>query len=171
MTDGIAASARRTVVGLGELLWDLLPEGKQLGGAPANFAYITSLLGDNGIVASRIGNDDLGAEAVRKLDELRLPTTYVQRDAHHPTGVVKVEVDAAGQPRFQIAQPVAWDFMEWTSGWQQLAQQADAVCFGSLAQRTPTSHATIREFVQATRKDAVKVFDVNLRQAFFSADI
>lgn len=171
MTDGTAASGRRTVVGLGELLWDLLPKGKQLGGAPANFAYITSLLGDNGIVASRIGNDDLGAEAALKLDELRLHTTYIQRDAHHPTGVVKVEVDAAGQPRFQIAQPVAWDFMEWTSGWQQLAQQADAVCFGSLAQRTATSHATIREFVQATRKDAVKVFDVNLRQAFFSADI
>jgi len=171
MTDGTAASGRRTVVGLGELLWDLLPKGKQLGGAPANFAYITSLLGDDGIVASRIGNDDLGAEAALKLDELRLHTTYIQRDAHHPTGVVKVEVDAAGQPRFQIAQPVAWDFMEWTSGWQQLAQQADAVCFGSLAQRTATSHATIREFVQATRKDAVKVFDVNLRQAFFSADI
>ena len=171
MTPDAKTDSRRTVVGLGELLWDVLPEGKQLGGAPANFAYITSLLGDNGIVASRIGNDDLGAEAVRKLDELHLPTTHIQRDAQHPTGVVKVEVDAAGQPRFQIAQPVAWDFMEWTSGWQQLAQQADAVCFGSLAQRTPTSHATIREFVQATPKDAVKVFDVNLRQAFFSADI
>jgi fructokinase len=171
MTNGMVPAARRKVIGLGELLWDLLPKGKQLGGAPANFAYITSLLGDDGIVASRIGNDDMGAEALQRLDELHLPTPHIQIDASHPTGAVIVEVDAAGQPRFEIAQPAAWDFMEWTSAWQQLAQQADAVCFGSLAQRAPTSHATIREFVQATHRDAVKVFDVNLRQTFFSADL
>ena len=164
-------SEKRKVVGLGELLWDLLPNGKQLGGAPANFAYITKLLGDEGIVASRIGDDPLGSEAMRRLSELRLGTESIQQDREHATGSVKVEVDTAGQPRFEIAESVAWDFLEWTPGWQALAQQADAVCFGSLAQRAPTSRATIRQFVHSTRPGAVRVFDVNLRQAFYSADI
>ena len=164
-------SEKRKVVGLGELLWDLLPNGKQLGGAPANFAYITKLLGDEGIVASRIGNDQLGSEAMRRLAELRLGTESIQQDKEHATGSVKVEVDTAGQPRFEIAESVAWDFLEWTSGWQEFAQQADAVCFGSLAQRAPTSRATIRQFVHSTRPGAVRVFDVNLRQAFYSAEI
>jgi len=164
-------SENRKVVGLGELLWDVLPNGKQLGGAPANFAYITKLLGDEGIVASRIGKDQLGSEAMGRLSELRLATESIQQDKDHATGSVKVEVDTAGQPRFEIAESVAWDFLEWTQGWQQLAQQADAVCFGSLAQRAPTSRATIRQFVHSTRPDAIRVFDVNLRQAFYSADI
>jgi len=167
--DGV--SENRKVVGLGELLWDVLPNGKQLGGAPANFAYITKLLGDEGIVASRIGKDQLGSEAMGRLSELRLATESIQQDKDHATGSVKVEVDTAGQPRFEIAESVAWDFLEWTQGWQQLAQQADAVCFGSLAQRAPTSRATIRQFVHSTRPDAIRVFDVNLRQAFYSADI
>jgi len=164
-------STRRTVVGLGELLWDLLPAGKQLGGAPANFAYITSLLGDNGVPASRLGQDDLGAEALRRLKQLGLPTDFIQRDAQHPTGIVRVEVDRAGQPRFEICESVAWDFLEWTSQWQKLAGEADAVCFGSLAQRSASNRSTIRSFLQALRPDAVCVFDVNLRQNFYSADV
>jgi fructokinase len=171
MTAEPAIGAKRNVVGLGELLWDLLPKGKQLGGAPANFAYMTSLLGDDGIVASRVGNDELGETAVRRLSELHLGAALIQRDAHHATGSVKVDVDAAGQPHFEIAESVAWDFLEWTPAWQKLAQKADAVCFGSLAQRAPTSRATIRQFVHATREDAVRVFDVNLRQAFYSTEI
>ncbi len=157
------------VVGLGELLWDLFPAGKQLGGAPANFAYITSLLGDEGIPASRLGADDLGAEALQRLKELGLPTEFVQRDADYPTGTVKVEVDSSGQPRFEIAQSVAWDFLAWTPQWQTLAQRADAVCFGSLAQRSEASRATIRNLLGAMRPDALRVFDVNLRQDFFTA--
>ena len=165
-------SKRHIVVGLGELLWDLLPAGKQLGGAPANFAYITSLLGDEGIPASRLGQDALGEEAILRLRELALPTAFIQEDADHPTGTVQVEVDAAGQPRFEISESVAWDFLEWTPQWQRLAQQADAVCFGSLAQRSERSRATIRKFVLAARqRDAVRVFDVNLRQSFFSAQV
>lgn len=162
---------RHKIVGVGELLWDLLPTGKQLGGAPANFAYITSLLGDEGIPASRVGQDDLGWEAIRRLTHLGLPDTFLQKDATHPTGTVKVEIDAAGQPRFEICESVAWDFLECTAQWQGLAAQADAVCFGSLAQRSAASRAAIRSFLQSTRADAVRIFDVNLRQGFFNADI
>jgi fructokinase len=156
------------VVGLGELLWDLLPSGKQLGGAPANFAYITNLLGDAGIPASRIGDDDLGNEAINRLRGLLVNSSFVQRDPIHPTGTVKVEVDAAGQAHFEIMAPVAWDFLQWTNAWNELASQCDAVCFGSLAQRSPQSHATILNFVRTTRPEALRVFDVNLRKNFYS---
>ena len=160
------------IVGLGELLWDLLPAGKQLGGAPANFAYITSLLGDEGIPASRLGQDALGEDAILRLRELNLPTAFIQEDEDHPTGTVQVEVDAAGQPRFEISESVAWDFLDWTPQWKMLAQQADAVCFVSLAQRAERSRATIRKFLlSAQQRNTVRVFDVNLRQNFFTAQI
>ena len=161
----------RNIVGVGEILWDVLPDGKKLGGAPANFAYISTLLGDQGIVASRAGSDSLGNEAVMQLGALGVTTEFVQRDPVHPTGTVQVEVDHAGQPKFEIAEDVAWDFLEWTAGWEELAERADAICFGSLAQRAETSRVTIRQFLKAARKDAVRVFDVNLRQAFFSEEI
>lgn len=165
------ARKRYTTVGLGELLWDLLPTGKQLGGAPANFAYITSLLGDEGIPASRLGEDTHGHEAIERLTDLGLPAGFIQKDATHPTGMVKVEIDGAGQPRFEICESVAWDFLEWTPQWQKLAADADAVCFGSLAQRSAQSRSTICSFLAATRSNAVRVFDVNLRQNFFTADV
>jgi len=162
---------RFQVVGLGELLWDLFPSGKKLGGAPANFAYITSLLGDEGIPASRLGQDDLGAAALQRLSELALPTSFIQRDASHPTGTVRVDVDSAGQPRFEISESVAWDFLEWTPEWQTLSTRADAVCFGSLAQRSMPSRSCVRRFLEGTRPDTVRVFDVNLRQQFFDAEV
>jgi fructokinase len=158
-----------TIVGLGELLWDIFHEGKQLGGAPANFAYMTNLLGDTGIVASRVGKDALGNEARQRLKNLGLQTSFLQGDADHPTGTVKVDVDPSGQPTFRIAETVAWDFLEWTLEWRSLAQQADAVCFGSLAQRCPQSRDTIRAFLKAMRPGTTRVFDVNLRQNFYSA--
>jgi fructokinase len=161
---------KRRVVGIGELLWDVLPSGKQLGGAPANFAYITNLLGDAGIVASRIGDDRLGEEALQRLRRLGVSAEFVQKDEARSTGIVRVELDN-GQPRFQILQPVAWDSLEWTQTWAQLASEADAVCYGSLAQRSEPSRATIRRFLQETRPEAVRIFDVNLRQNFYSKEV
>lgn len=160
-----------TVIGLGELLWDIFPQGKQLGGAPANFAYITSLLGDHGIIASRVGADDLGEEATRRLHHLRLPTDFLQIDSRYPTGTVNVQVDEKGQPQYEITQHVAWDFFELTREWRTLAGQASAICFGTLAQRSPASRRTIVEFLKAARPSAIRVFDVNLRQSFFSPEI
>jgi len=165
------AGKRRKIVGLGEILWDLLPSGKQLGGAPSNFAYISTLLGNEGIVASRIGNETLGHEAVQRLAKLGVGTASIQADPVHPTGTVQVEVDPAGQPRFEIAEGVAWDFLEWTPAWEHLAAQSDAICFGSLAQRAPTSRVTIRQFLGAANRDAVRIFDVNLRQQFHSKEV
>lgn len=162
----------RTIVGLGELLWDVFPGGgSELGGAPANFAYMTSLLGDEGIVASRVGGDALGRKAGRRLERIGLRSSCVQRDKKHLTGTVKVQVAADGQPNFEIAESVAWDFLEWTPEWQTLAAKTDAVCFGSLAQRSPTSRKTIRTFLQSLRPGTIRVFDVNLRQSFYSAQI
>jgi fructokinase len=162
---------KRKIVGIGELLWDLLPAGPSLGGAPANFAYIATLLGDQGIVASRVGRDSLGRQALDRMETLELNTDHVQVDAEHPTGTVNVAIDANGQATFEIAHPVAWDSLEWTPSWRRLAEEANAVCFGSLAQRSPLSRATIRSFLNAVSRDAITVFDVNLRQPYFSQEI
>jgi len=167
----MSSAGKPIIVGLGELLWDLLPSGKQLGGAPANFAYIATLLGNEGTPASGIGSDALADEVLQRLAELGLTTAYVQRDPTHPTGTVNVQIDGTGQPSFEIAESVAWDFLEWTHAWQQLAERADAVCFGSLAQRSRQSRSTIRSFLRATRPEAIRIFDANLRQDFYTAQI
>ena len=161
----------QTVVGLGELLWDLLPGGKQLGGAPANFAYWSTVLGDGGVVASRIGADEPGREAMECLARVGVGASHVQIDRLHPTGTVRVEVGESGQPDFTIEQSVAWDFIAWTSDWRELAAGAAAVCFGSLAQRSPGSRKTIHRFVDAAPAGALIVFDVNLRESFHSAEV
>ena len=162
---------KKKVVGLGEVLWDMLPRGACLGGAPANFAYITTLMGDQGIVASRVGEDSRGLEALQRMEELGLNIDRVQTDGEHPTGIVNVDLDGNGQAQFEIKHPVAWDFLEWTSDWKQLAERADAVCFGSLAQRSERSRTTIRQFLTATLPGTIKVFDVNLRQSYYSREI
>jgi len=162
---------RPIVVGLGELLWDLFPKGKQLGGAPANFAYITALLGDSGIVASRVGDDRLGQEALWHLKSSGLDVSRIQRDPTHPTGTVKVEVDLRGQPEYHISENVAWDFLEFSEDWISLARATHAVCFGSLAQRNSVSRAAIRAFLSALPSFAIGIFDVNLRQSYFSGDL
>ncbi|MGA3092710.1 MAG: carbohydrate kinase [Terriglobales bacterium] len=162
---------KKLVVGLGEVLWDILPGRKYLGGAPANFAYMTNLMGDHGIVASRVGTDARGLEAMRRIEVLGLTVEAVQRDGSYPTGAVNVHVDDRGMARFEIEEPSAWDFLEWTPEWHTLAQKADAVCFGSLAQRAAESRNSIRRFVRATRPAAVRVFDVNLRPPFYSQSV
>lgn len=164
-------TARLIMVGLGEVLWDLLPSGRVLGGAPTNFAYMTSVLGNRGIVASRVGADSLGQEACKAMEDLGLTTEYIQRDEDHETGSAGVLLDPAGLPTFTIKESVAWDFLQWTPVWDELSAQADVVCYGSLAQRSPISAQAIDQFLSNTRKETLKIFDVNLRQSFYSKEI
>jgi fructokinase len=163
--------AQYSVVGLGELLWDLLPGGKQLGGAPTNFAYIAGCLGDDAIVASRVGEDELGAEALARLAQLGLPASFVQRDETHPTGTVLVDINESGEPTYTSSPDTAWDHLVWTPQWKELATRADAVCFGTLAQRSTESRAAIQKFLQETRPAAMRIFDVNLRHSFATLEL
>lgn len=161
---------RKTIVGLGELLWDLLPTGERLGGAPANFTVMAARLGNRGTIASGLGADARGERAVRQLRRFPVDLEYVQTISGQSTGTVGVEFKD-GEPRYVIHKPAAWDFLQWTSEWQELAAQADAVCFSTLGQREPASRATMQHFLAATRPDCVRVLDVNLRPPFFSADV
>jgi fructokinase len=160
----------KIIVGLGELLWDMLPEGKQLGGAPANFSVMSARLGNRAVIASRLGNDVLGREARKYLAPLPADLNSIQEDAKHSTGSVSVTL-TAGQAEYLFHEPVAWDFLDFTPQWKQLAAEADAVCFGTLAQRQPVSRKTIHAFLAATRKECVRVFDVNLRKPFYTRGV
>jgi fructokinase len=159
------------VVGLGELIWDMFPEGRRLGGAPSNFAYISRLLGDGAALASRVGRDALGREAAERFERAGLSTGYLQTDDAHPTGTVGVRIGAGGEPQFNVNENSAWDYLEWTPEWERLAARADVVCFGTLGQRRPEARETIRRFLEATRPDALRLFDVNLRHSFFTPDM
>jgi len=158
-------------VGLGEVLWDLLPAGKQLGGAPANFAFHAAQLGAAGHVASAVGDDALGREILDRLDALGLNRACVAVDPDHPTGVVDVTLDGAGVPAYVIRKGVAWDFVPDTPALRALAARTNVVCYGTLAQRSPASRVTIRQFIEATPPDALRIFDVNLRQRYYDADV
>jgi fructokinase len=166
-----SSDKRPVVVGIGEVLWDLLPRGKQLGGAPANFACHAGKLGAEAYVLSSVGADSLGRELLGQLAQLGLDRRFVQRDELHPTGTVSVEIDELGQPRYVIHENVAWDHIAFSPQAAELAARADVVCFGSLAQRSAVSRATIRSFLAATRKDCLRVFDVNLRQHDYNREI
>lgn len=157
------------MVGLGELLWDLLPEGARLGGAPANFAVMAGRLGSQAVIASRVGVDALGIDARERLAALPVDASLIQTDEELPTGTVTVAIEG-GEPKYTIHEPAAWDRMELTPEWRALAETADAVCFGTLAQRHERSRETIREFLDATRPECVRVMDVNLRAPFWQAD-
>src|SRR5690348_17445779 len=145
----------KCIVGLGELLWDMLPQGPQLGGAPSNFAVMASRLGNHAAVATRIGTDPLGRDAMAFLSTTPLDVGYVQEDFSRITGTVSVAIEQ-GQPHYIIHEPVAWDFLEFTPHWLALAEQADAVCFGTLAQRSPASRRTIESFLHETRPECVR---------------
>lgn len=159
-----------TIVGLGEVLWDDLPTGKMLGGAPANFAYVSAQLGNHGIIASRVGSEESGREILEKFRVVGVDESHIQIDEEHPTGNVSVALDG-GQPSYKIIENVAWDFLEITDDWRELAEKADAVCFGSLAQRNEVSRETIMDFLTYTRLETRRIFDVNLRQSFYSFEI
>jgi fructokinase len=173
------------ILGIGELLWDLLPEKSPLlagvpiagssskgllGGAPANFAVMAGRLGNHAVILSRIGRDELGRKAIECLDPLPADTSFLEVDAVYETGRVTVAFDN-GQPHYTIHQPAAWDFLELTDRWVQLAERADAVCFGSLAQRSLESLQTIQTLVAQTSDSCVRVFDVNLRAPFYSSEV
>lgn len=160
-----------TVVGLGELIWDMLPDGKQLGGAPTNFAYVSNLLGNQVAVASRVGRDELGREARARLERMGINAGFLQVDDVHPTGTVGVRVGERGEAHFAVNENSAWDYLEWTARWEELARATAAVCFGTLGQRQPRARATILKFLAATRTASVRVFDVNLRHSFFTPEM
>ena len=158
------------IVSVGEVLWDLLPSGRQLGGAPANFAYHAHALGAEASLVSRVGKDEAGRDILRQFQAWRLPSHLVQVDGHAQTGLVTVALDAAGAPQYIIHEPVAWDFLELTAPAMDAARQADVVCFGSLAQRQLGSRQTVLQLVAATSPKALRIFDVNLRQKYYSHD-
>ncbi len=162
---------RPQLVGLGELLWDAYEDSKRLGGAPANVAYHAAALGNETIVATRVGVDELGREATAQLAAAHVSTDFIQVDTMRPTGVTHVRVNDRGEPSFSIPEEVAWDHLEWSSSWQALAESADVVCFGTLALRAPRSRSTILQFLRSTTPNAVRVFDVNLRHSFYSEDL
>ncbi len=159
------------IVGLGEVLWDVLPDGKQLGGAPANFAYHAKALGGQSYVVSSVGNDELGREAFEQLNQIHLNHEFIAVDPQHPTGTATIELDSQGAPDFTIHENVAWDYITFSSGLRELAARTDAVCYGSLAQRSEVSRTTIYSFLESVPPDCLCVFDINLRQSFFSKAI
>ena len=160
---------KRYVVGLGEALFDCLPEGSKLGGAPANFAYHVSQFGFDAMAISALGNDMWGDQARTEFDEKKL--NYIMPTVDYPTGTVQVTLDDEGVPTYDIKTNVAWDNIPFTPEVEAVAKNARAVCFGSLAQRNAVSQETIRKFLAATPKDCLKIFDINLRQNFYTKEI
>lgn len=184
------------ILGIGELLWDIVPAGPPdltadptpdrgspgvdvgnsssrvalLGGAPANFAVMAGRLGNHAAILSRIGRDELGRNAVDKLDPLPVDTSFLQVDPEHETGRVTVDF-VNGEPHYTIHEPAAWDFLSLSMQWVGLAERADAICFGSLAQRRETSRHTIQSLAAETRANCIRVFDVNLRPPFVSGEV
>ena len=159
------------IVGLGEVLWDLYPDAAHFGGAPANFASHAASLGAEAWMVSAVGADDFGDRALAALRERGVHCDHLAQDPHHATGRVLVTLDAAGVASYEFAADTAWDHLVWTDGLAALAARCDAVCFGTLGQRSPDSRETIRRFLQATPPAALRVFDVNLRQRFYDAEI
>lgn len=157
------------IIGLGEALWDVLPEGKKLGGAPANFAFHAGQFGFDAMAVSAVGKDALGDETLKSFDEKELK--YVMPRVDFPTGTVQVTLDAQGVPTYDIKQGVAWDNIPFTPELEAAAKNCRAVCWGSLAQRSEVSRKTIHKFLDATPKDCLKIFDINLRQNFYDKDI
>lgn len=162
---------KQSVIGIGEALFDVLPEGKKLGGAPANFAYHVSQFGIESCAVSAMGNDELGKELIKELNEHQL--NYQIETVDYPTGTVQVTLDANGIPAYEIKEGVAWDNIPFTPALEEKAKNCTAVCFGSLAQRSEVSRNTIHRFLDTMpdEEGRYKVFDINLRQGFFNKEI
>ena len=154
---------------MGEALWDMLPEGKKIGGAPANFAYHAAQFGMDTMAVSALGDDDLGNEIAQKFAEKKL--NVLMPRVPFPTGTVQVALDAQGVPTYDIKEGVAWDNIPFTPELEEVARNCRAVCWGSLAQRNEVSRNTIHRFLDATPKDCLKIFDINLRQNFYNEEL
>ena len=159
------------LVGIGEILWDMLPGGRQLGGAPANFAYHAHALGARGIPVSRVGPDAAGRDLLSRLEAIGLPAGGVETDGRWPTGTVDVQLDRTGKPRYVIHRRVAWDHLRISPPLRRLARSADAICYGTLGQRSRDSLAAISAFILSSRAECLRILDINLRQAFYSAGL
>lgn len=157
--------------GIGEILWDILPDGKKLGGAPANFAYHFKALGGESLTVSRLGDDALGREALALLQENHLATEGITFDPVHPTGRVDVEVDTRGIATYTFPEAVAWDFIEINAYTKTVLPTLDAVCFGTLAQRSAASRAAILSLLRSLPESTLKIYDINLRQDFYTTEI
>ena len=157
------------VAGIGELLWDMLPTAKQLGGAPCNFAFHAMQAGCASYVISAVGQDELGAELIKTLNHLGLSDQYIQKNSF-PTSTVTIKLDDHGHPDYTIHEQVAWDHIQWNAQIKELAGELDAVCFGSLAQRSFESEHSVVSLISATKADCLKVFDINLRQQYYTKE-
>ncbi len=163
-------SARPVIVGIGEVLWDVYSDTAHFGGAPANFTCHSAALGAEAWMVSAVGADDFGDRALDSLRQRGVACGCVTRDPAHATGRVLVTLDPSGQASYEFAADAAWEYLEWSDELASLARRCDAVCFGTLGQRSPISRNTIRAFVEATPRSALRVFDVNLRQQFYDAE-
>ena len=159
------------VVGIGEVLWDLLPSGRQLGGAPANFAFHAHQLGAKAAVISRVGADPLGQEILTRFQTMGLATDAIQTDSEAATGTVDITLNGGGVPHFVIRDNAAWDHLAVEETALTAVRQADAICFGTLAQRNPAARKSIQRLLAAASPDALRVLDVNLRQQFYSREV
>ncbi len=161
--------SKNIIVGIGEILWDMLPNGKVLGGAPANFAYHISQFGYEGYAVSAIGDDELGDEIVSCLSKKKL--NFLIEKTPYATGTVQVTLSGNGIPQYEICENVAWDNIPFTDEMKDLALKTRTVCFGSLAQRNSVSRATINRFLDFVPETALKIFDINLRQHFYTLEL
>lgn len=160
-----------TIAGIGELLWDTFPHRSRIGGAPGNFAWHCKQLGAQAYPISCVGADEQGARMRTELKKQDVDTTYLMTHANYPTGLAKVTFDTSNKPNYEIVLNAAWDHITLTPELLQLAQNLDAACFGSLSQRFPESRSTIQQFLQAMPAKSLKIFDINLRQTFYSKAI
>lgn len=160
---------KRLVVGLGEVLWDMLPEGRKIGGAPVNFAYHAGQFGIDTMAVSAIGNDKLGEDTISEMNGKHL--NHIFPSVPYPTGSVQVKLDEKGVPAYDIKENVAWDNIPFTNEIESVARSCRAVCFGSLAQRNAVSRNTIRKFIESTPSGCIRIFDINLRQNFYTSNV
>jgi len=160
-----------TVVGLGEVLWDLLPAGPQLGGAPTNFTYQAGALGARAMIVTRVGNDDLGREVIERFIKMNLPLETVQVDPVRLTGTVTVTLNEKGVPQYGFAADTAWEQLALTDSALTAVSSANAICFGTLGQRSPVARKSIQQLVAAASADALRIFDINLRLNFYSREV